>query len=101
MKTLFAVALVCLMLGASSRTAAAQVLSSPSSNAGVAFHLGSLGLGFGLAVPVSERLNVRGEFNALSVNHDFDQDGITLAAQLKLRSVNAYLDCFPSAAAFI
>ena len=100
MKTLFALALVCLMLGASSQNVAAQVLSSPSSNAGVAVHGGSLGLGFGLAVPVSERLNVRGEFNALSVNHDFDKDGITLAAQLKLRSVNAILDWFPFGGGF-
>ena len=100
MKTLFSLALVCLMLGASSRPAAAQVLSSPHSNAGVAVHVGSLGVGFDLAVRVSERLNVRGEFNTFTFNHDFDQDGITLAAQLKLRSVNAFLDWFPFGGGF-
>ena len=36
MKMYFTVALVCLMLGTGSRTAAGQALSSPNSHAGVA-----------------------------------------------------------------
>lgn len=101
MKTFFALALVCLMLGAGSRTAAAQALSSPNSHAGVAFNLSApLGLGVDIAVPVSEKVNVRGGFNAFSLSRDFDNDGITLAAQLRLRSVSAHLDWFPFGGGF-
>lgn len=95
MKTSLTCALVCLMVAAGSRTAAGQVLFSPNSNAGVAFTVATLGLGVDVAVPVSENVNVRGGFSAFSLNHDFDNDGITFAAQLKLRSVSAHLDWFP------
>jgi hypothetical protein len=96
MKTFFTLSLVCLMVGAPSRTAAGQALSSPNSHAGVAFTLAApLGIGADIAVPVHEKVNVRGGFNVFSLSRDFDNDGITLAAQLKLRSVSAHLDWFP------
>ena len=40
------------------------------------------------------RANVRVGFNTFTFNRDFDDDGITLAAKLKLRSVSAYFDWF-------
>ena len=89
------------MLGAGSRTAAGQALSSPNSHAGVAFNLAPpLGFGVDIAVPVSEKVNVRDGFDAFSLSHDFDNDGITLAAQLRLRSVSAHLDWFPFGGGF-
>ena len=101
MKTFFALSLVCLMVGAGSRTAAGQVLSSPTSHAGVALTLAApLGIGADIAVRVNEKVNVRGGFNVLSLSHDFDNDGITLAAQLKLRSVSAHIDWFPFGGGF-
>lgn len=100
MKRFFALLLVCPMLVAGSRIADAQTLSSPHSNAGVAVKVSTLGVGFDLAVPVAERLNVRGEVNTFGLSHDFDQDGITLAAKLKLRSVAAFLDWFPFGGGF-
>ena len=100
MKMPFALALVCLMLAGSSRIAAGQALSTPNSNAGVAVKLSTLGVGVDVAVPVSERLNVRGGFSFFTFNHDFDEDGITLAASLKLRSVSAHLDWFPFGGGF-
>ena len=67
---------------------------------GVGVKLGTLGIGFDGAVPVSDRVNVRGGVNFFNFNHDFDNDGITLAAQLKMRSVHAQVDFFPSNGSF-
>ena len=101
MKMFVPLVLVCVMLAAGARTAAGQVLSSPHSHAGVAFNVAPpLGYGVDIAVPVSEKVNVRGGFNAFGISHDFDNDGITLAAQLKLRSVSAHLDWFPFGGGF-
>ena len=45
-------------------------------------------------------MNVRGGFSVFSLSHDFDNDGITFAAQLELRSVSAHLDWFPFGGGF-
>src|SRR5712692_5676798 len=75
--------------------AVAQVLTTPNSHIGVAFNASApLGVGAEVAVPVHERVNVRAGFNLFSVSHDFDKDEITLAANLKLRSVSASVDWF-------
>lgn len=86
---------VCAVLAIGARSAAAQ-----SSVAGVAVKIGTLGYGFDVAVPVGERLNARGGASFFTWNHDFDTDGINLAAQLRLRSVSASLDWFPFAGGF-
>jgi hypothetical protein len=67
---------------------------------GVAAKVSTLGYGFDGAVSVTEKSNVRVGFNFLNFNHDFDNDGITLAAHLKLRSVTAAFDWFPFAGGF-
>jgi len=101
MKTFFTLWLVCLVVGADSRAAAGQALSPPSSHVGVAFTLAPpLGLGADVAVPVGERVNVRGGFSVFGFSHDFDDEDIKLAAQLKLRSVSAHLDWFPFGGGF-
>jgi hypothetical protein len=51
-------------------------------------------------VPVNEKVNIRGQGNFFGFSHDFDEDGITLNAKLKLRSLNALLDWFPLAGGF-
>lgn len=73
--------------------AAAQT-PGPHSNAGVAVKVSTLGFGADVAVPVASRANVRAGFNAFSLSHDFDNDGIDLAANLHLRSVTASIDWF-------
>ena len=73
---------------------------SQESHGGVAFKIGTLGLGFDGAAAVAERVNVRASFNFFDFNHDFEDDGITLAAHLKMRSVTAQLDLFPFAGGF-
>ena len=68
---------------------------------GAAITLGTLGIGFDGAVAATERSNVRVGFNFFNFNHDFDSDdGITLAAHLKLRSVTAQFDFFPTGGGF-
>ena len=80
--------------------AAAQTPGSTPSHAGIAVKVGTLGVGVDLAVPVGRKVNVRASLNAFSLSHDFDEDGITLAATLKLRSASAYLDWFPFGGGF-
>lgn len=79
---------------------AGEASSQTDSHAGVGVKAGTLGFGFDGAVPVTERANVRIGANFFNFNHDFDTDGITLAAQLKLRSVVAQFDWFPTAGGF-
>ena len=68
---------------------------------GAAITLGTLGIGFDGAVAATERSNVRVGFNFFNFNHDFDtDDGITLAAHLKLRSVTTQFDFFPTGGGF-
>jgi hypothetical protein len=64
------------------------------SSVGVAGKVSTLGPGVDVAFPVLERANVRVGFNMFTFNHDFDDDGITFGASLKLRSVTAALDWF-------
>jgi hypothetical protein len=72
----------------------------PHSSAGIAVKVSTLGFGFDTAFPVLDRANVRVGFNAFTFNHDFDDDGITLGASLKMRSLSAYFDWFPFGGGF-
>jgi hypothetical protein len=67
---------------------------------GVGVKLSTLGIGFDGAVAATDRSNVRVGVNFFTFNHDFDDDGITLAAHLKLRSVTAQFDWFPTGGGF-
>ena len=74
--------------------AAAQADLGPHSRVGVAAKVSTLGIGVDAAFPVLERANVRVGFSVFTLNHDFDNDGITLAASLKMRSVDVHFDWF-------
>ena len=73
---------------------------SQTTTGGVDVKIGTLGIGFDGAVGVTPKANVRVGVNFFNYNHDFDNDGITLAAHLKLRSVLAQLDWFPTGGSF-
>src|SRR5690242_14335003 len=79
---------------------AGEASSQTEAHGGVGVKVGTLGFGFDGAVPVLENANVRIGANFFNFNHDFDTDGITLAAQLKLRSVVAQFDWFPTGGGF-
>ena len=80
--------------------AAAQIPTPPRSRAGVVLKVSTLGAGVDVAVPISDRVNLRGGFAAFSIGRDFDLDGIRLDARLKLRSVATHLDWFPFGGGF-
>jgi hypothetical protein len=79
---------------------AREATSQTTSHGGVAAKVSTLGFGFDGGVPVTEQANVRVGVNFFNFNHDFDNDGITMAAQLKLRSVSAEFDWFPFSGSF-
>ena len=84
--------------------ARAQATAGSSKNTpavGISVKASTLGIGVDAAVRVHPKLNIRGGFNFLSVNHNFENtgDNITYVGDLHLRSVNAYVDYFPVAAA--
>src|SRR5215472_8645552 len=66
--------LACPMLAAGATSAAGQSLFTP----GAAVRVSTLGIGVDVAVPVSESVNVRGEFNTFGLSHEFNKDSITL-----------------------
>jgi len=73
---------------------------SQTTTGGMGAKVGTLGIGFEGAVGVTENSNVRVGVNFFNFNHDFDNDGITLAAHLKLRSVMTQFDWFPTGGGF-
>ena len=57
---------------------------------GIAVSATTLGIGLHAAVPVSDHVNLRAGVKLFGLTHDFDSDGITLAATLKMRSIDAF-----------
>jgi len=79
---------------------AATAQTSNHSHIGIGVKGSTLGVGVDVAAKIAEKANVRVGFNTFTLNHDFDSDGITIAAQLKLQSVDAHFDWFPSGGGF-
>jgi len=67
---------------------------------GIGVKGGFEGFGVDVAVPVAHRVNARIGFGTFSLSHDFDEDGQTLAAKLKLGDVHAHVDLFPFGGGF-
>jgi hypothetical protein len=92
---------VLLVASAASVTAqpAPRTPTAPS-NAGVAFKVSTFGFGADVAVPLSPKTNIRGGFGTYGLSHDFEDDGLTLAAKFSLRALTASFDWFPFAGGF-
>lgn len=67
---------------------------------GIGAKFSTLGAGFDVALPISNRANIRGGFNALEYGRDFLDNGVTYKGNLSFRSVNALLDFFPFGGGF-
>jgi hypothetical protein len=93
MRRFLAITTAALIIFCAADSASAQEFG-PHSKVGVALKVSTLGMGVDAAFPLSERTNIRVGVNAFTFNKNFDDDGIALAAALKLRSFNAYLDWF-------
>src|SRR5262245_29651969 len=71
-----------------------------NAHAAVTVKLSTLGVGLDVAVPVLPRVHLRGGFNMFGLSHDFDADGISLNAHVKMRSLAAGVDWFPFGGSF-
>src|SRR2546421_555342 len=71
----------------SGSTSAAPAGNPGRPRVGVAVRVSTLGVGVDVATPVSDHANFRVGFNAFGLSHDFDSDGLTLAAHVKMRSL--------------
>jgi hypothetical protein len=73
----------------------------PHSKVGVAVKVGTMGVGVDAALPVLEKANVRFGVNTFTLNRDFDNDdGTSIAASLRMRSISASFDYFPFGGGF-
>ena len=73
----------------------------PLSTVGAAVSVGTLGIGAQVAMPLSQRTNLRVEGNFFSYNSaNYSNNGIDYTGTLKLRSAEALLDWFPFGGSF-
>ena len=81
---------------------AASIIGAGSAHAeaGIAASVGSTGFGLHATVPLQPKLNVRLGANYLSYSHDDSTSDLDYDAKLKLQTVDALLDYFPTDGAF-
>jgi hypothetical protein len=75
-----------------------EAATSPHFGAGIKLSL--LGIGGEAAIPITNKMDIRGGFNALSYSRNFDKDGVAYAGQLSFRSIEAHYDWFPFGGSF-
>lgn len=73
----------------------------PFSTVGIGVNVSTLGIGFQVATPLAQKLNLRGGGSFFTYNAgSYSGDGITYTGQLQLRSGEALLDWFPFGGGF-
>lgn len=72
----------------------------PFGAVGIAIKVGLAGPGVEIATPLSQKWNLRGEFNYIKVSPSFDSDGIHYSGDLKFQSSRIHADFFPWAGSF-
>jgi hypothetical protein len=73
----------------------------PFSTVGIGVDVSTLGIGFQVATPMAQKLNLRGGGSFFTYNAgSYTGDGITYTGQLQLRSGEALLDWFPFGGGF-
>ena len=75
-----------------------EAASAPHFGAGIKLSL--LGIGGEAAIPITNKMDIRGGFNALSYSRNFDKDGVAYAGQLSFRTIEAHYDWFPFGGSF-
>ena len=65
------------------------------SRIGIGLKVSTLGAGIEVATPLARKINVRGGFNMMNLNHTFTNNGIIYNGQVQFRSAEAHLDWFP------
>jgi hypothetical protein len=74
--------------------------ASAQAEVGVAGSIGTTGVGVHLSVPVKQSLNARFGLNGLNYSYDSSTENIDYDLKLKLRTVEALLDWFPTSSQF-
>jgi hypothetical protein len=87
-----------LFLSSTPSSAQHEAATTPRLGAGIKVSL--LGIGGEVAVPVTDRMDIRAGFNGLGYSRNFNKDGVAYAAQLSFRSVEAHYDWFPFGGSF-
>jgi hypothetical protein len=80
--------------------AAALAAAGAQAQTGVTADIGSTGLGLHLSVPLKENLNARVGFNGMNYSYNGNTSNVNYDFKLKLRTVDALLDFYPTASAF-
>ncbi|HEV2400025.1 MAG TPA: hypothetical protein VGS27_24005 [Candidatus Sulfotelmatobacter sp.] len=93
-RTFSCAALLC-VLAAPLFSAAGQETIRPFSTVGVGVKISTLGPGIEVATPLTEHLNLSGGFNMFRYDRNFSSNGVSYAAELRLRSAELHLDYFP------
>lgn len=78
----------------------AQQEAARTPHFGAGIKLSLLGIGGEAAIPITNKMDIRGGFNALSYSRNFDKDGVAYAGQLSFRSIEAHYDWFPFGGSF-
>ena len=74
---------------------AVEQRTAPVSALGVAVKFGTGGIGFDLATPLANRVNLRGGVSLLSTGTTFNTDGLDINGSLDLRTAAVSVDFFP------
>jgi len=75
-----------------------EAARTPHFAAGIKLSL--LGIGGEVAVPITEKMDIRAGFNGFSYDRNFDKDGVSYAGHLNFRSAEAHYDWFPFGGGF-
>ena len=75
-----------------------EAAHTPHFAAGIKLSL--LGIGGEVAVPITDKMDIRGGFNGFSYDRNFDKDGIAYTGHLNFRSAEAHYDWFPFGGSF-
>ena len=79
---------------------AAASTDQGSGRVGIGVKASTLGGGAEVAFRVTDRSNVRTDFNMINYSRDFSKDGIGYNGQLSFKTVEAHFDFFPFAGSF-
>jgi hypothetical protein len=80
--------------------AAALAAAGAQAQTGVTAEIGTTGLGLHLSVPLKDNLNARFGLNGLNYSYDGNTSNVDYDFKLKMRTVDALLDFYPTASAF-
>jgi len=75
-------------------------LSALASHAGASAKLSTLGVGLEVDYAFSDQFSIRGQMNSLSIDRDFEENGIEYTSELDLSTIGGLLDWRPFSGLF-